>query len=71
MRKAKLTFQDARRAARNPFLIDAPDWGGDAYQEWVDATSRIERVRSFNAEECRWAIALRGVQTTVRQAAET
>jgi hypothetical protein len=68
MRVTEKNLQLARRRAKNPFL--QAGWGPLNYTEYIDAQSRIERVRNFNAEECRWVIALPGVQTTVRQAAE-
>ena len=68
MKVTEKNLKAAQREAKNPFL--STGWCSVDHMEWCDATSRIERVRTFNAEECRWVIALRGVQKTVRQAAE-
>ncbi len=38
--------------------------------EYVDATSRLERVKEFSAEECLAALELTGLQKTVRAAVE-
>lgn len=68
MKVTEKNLQAARREMKNPFV--EPGWGPLNYTEHLDATSRIDRVRNFNVEELRWVIALPGVQTTVRQAAE-
>lgn len=54
----------------NPFREKAPPGYPVEYVETYNGQDRIDKVRTFNAEQLRQAIALPGVQKSVKQAAE-
>lgn len=52
---------------KNPFFAGM---NGDIGTYWCDGDSRLRRVKEFNLDQCRAALALEGLQKTVRQAVE-
>jgi len=52
---------------QNPFFAGVY-WAGPTYH--LDAVSRLERVRRFNAHQCQRALQVKGLQKTVRVAIE-
>lgn len=56
---------DVRRR-KNPFITGTVPGVGDV--QAIDAESRIDMVKNFNAQQCRAAAALGYLQTTVRAA---
>lgn len=54
----------------NPFRRLAPPGWGIQFVETIDAQSRLDMVRKFDAEQLRAVISMPGVQKAVRLAAE-
>ncbi|MFL6284526.1 MAG: hypothetical protein ACJ74Q_15380 [Pyrinomonadaceae bacterium] len=58
-------------AVVNPFEYEAPSGYGMKYLQAIDAQSRIDMLKKFDEAQLRAAIALPGVQKSVRTKAES
>jgi len=58
------------RDPSNPFQRDCEPYVGVPYVQDVTAYDRADRLKGFNVEQLRQVVALPGVQTSVKEAAE-